>query len=72
MAVLAARSLMPEVATFPKPGLVSHVDRGSHADRDAGILARSLGHFRGLDGVRAWLGRVGRRGGAPPAAAGPS
>ncbi len=41
IAELAERSLLLEVATFPKPGLVSHVDNGSHADMDASTFARS-------------------------------
>jgi triphosphoribosyl-dephospho-CoA synthase len=32
---LAAFCLKLEVKTFPKPGLVSHVDHGSHSDMDA-------------------------------------
>ena len=38
---LAALCLKVEVETFPKPGLVSHVDNGSHSDMDAGLLYRS-------------------------------
>ena len=38
---LAATCLHLEVDTFPKPGLVSHVDNGSHADMDAAMLHRS-------------------------------
>jgi len=30
----AVQSLKMEVATWPKPGLVSHIDQGSHADMD--------------------------------------
>ncbi|MBW8844813.1 MAG: triphosphoribosyl-dephospho-CoA synthase MdcB [Burkholderiales bacterium] len=35
-------SLYDELALDPKPGLVSFVDSGSHADMDAGTLLRSL------------------------------
>jgi triphosphoribosyl-dephospho-CoA synthase len=38
---LAALCLKLEVETFPKPGLVSHVDNGSHGDMDAELLCRS-------------------------------
>lgn len=37
----AARALRLELETFPKPGLVSHVDPGSHADMDAGTFRAS-------------------------------
>lgn len=37
----AVESLRLEVETYPKPGLVSHVDRGSHADMDAGTFRAS-------------------------------
>lgn len=38
---LATRCLELEIDTFPKPGLVSHVDSGSHRDMDATMLRRS-------------------------------
>jgi triphosphoribosyl-dephospho-CoA synthase len=38
---LATEYLKQEVSTYPKPGLVSHVDTGSHQDMDAGLLGRS-------------------------------
>lgn len=38
---LAALCLKLEVKTFPKPGLVSHIDNGSHSDMDAELLCRS-------------------------------
>ncbi|WGS43335.1 triphosphoribosyl-dephospho-CoA synthase MdcB [Burkholderia sp. JSH-S8] len=41
IAALAERSLLLEIGTYPKPGLVSHVDTGSHADMDASTFARS-------------------------------
>jgi len=37
----AAASLIDELETWPKPGLVSHVDTGSHTDMDAGTFRRS-------------------------------
>jgi triphosphoribosyl-dephospho-CoA synthase len=39
--VRAADCLVREVETWPKPGLVSHVDRGAHDDMDAALLRRS-------------------------------
>lgn len=38
---LAADCLRLEIETYPKPGLVSHVDNGSHEDMDAAMLHRS-------------------------------
>ena len=38
---LAADCLVMELETWPKPGLVSHVDNGSHDDMDAGTFRRS-------------------------------
>ncbi|HEX7816450.1 triphosphoribosyl-dephospho-CoA synthase MdcB [Dyella sp.] len=37
----AADSLRQELETYPKPGLVSHVDRGSHDDMDAATFHAS-------------------------------
>jgi triphosphoribosyl-dephospho-CoA synthase len=37
----AKAALLAELETWPKPGLVSHVDSGSHADMDAAMLRRS-------------------------------
>ena len=36
------RSLYDELSLYPKPGLVSLVDNGSHCDMDAGTFMRSL------------------------------
>ena len=41
IAALAARSLQLEIETWPKPGLVSHIDTGSHIDMDADTFRRS-------------------------------
>ena len=38
IAAIAARCLLDELETWPKPGLVSHVDAGSHSDMDAGTF----------------------------------
>ncbi len=37
----AVHCLLQELETFPKPGLVSHVDNGSHNDMDSGMFRRS-------------------------------
>lgn len=42
MARLAVRSLHAELCLYPKPGLVSPVDNGSHDDMDAGTFMRSM------------------------------
>jgi len=42
LARLAVRSLYQELVLHPKPGLVSLVDSGSHADMDASTFMRSL------------------------------
>jgi len=42
IARLAVRSLYAELALYPKPGLVSFVDNGSHADMTAATFMRSL------------------------------
>lgn len=41
LARVAVDALRREVDTYPKPGLVSHVDSGSHADMDAGTFRAS-------------------------------
>ena len=42
IARLAVRSLYAELALYPKPGLVSFVDNGSHTDMTAATFVRSL------------------------------
>lgn len=70
VAASAVECLLLELETWPKPGLVSHIDRGSHGDMDADTFRRSataIGpYFRaladagarscGMDGLRA-IGR---------------
>lgn len=41
IAACAVDALLLEVRTWPKPGLVSQVDSGSHSDMDAALLERS-------------------------------
>lgn len=41
IARLAVACLRRELETYPKPGLVSHVDSGSHADMDADTFRAS-------------------------------
>jgi triphosphoribosyl-dephospho-CoA synthase len=41
VAEAAKAALFEELETWPKPGLVSHVDSGSHTDMDAGTLRAS-------------------------------
>src|SRR6201991_5198101 len=43
---LAEQCLRLEVQTWPKPGLVSHVDAGSHTDMDADTFRRSAAAIR--------------------------
>lgn len=46
LADLAVGALLEEVALYPKPGLVSPVDSGSHSDMDAGLLRSSARALR--------------------------
>lgn len=39
---LAQIALCQELETYPKPGLVSHVDNGSHSDMDYALFLRSI------------------------------
>lgn len=42
----AVLALLRELAAWPKPGLVSHVDSGSHKDMDAAMMQASAGSLR--------------------------
>ncbi len=42
VADMAEAALLAELETWPKPGLVSHFDAGSHHDMDAGMLRVSI------------------------------
>ena len=67
VAAVAATALLAELETWPKPGLVSHVDPGSHTDMDAGTFRASIAAITpffgrltlagaagsGMDGLRA-------------------
>jgi len=46
VARLAVRSLHAELCLYPKPGLVTPVDSGSHDDMDAGTFMRSMFSLR--------------------------
>ena len=66
VAATAAAALLAELETWPKPGLVSHVDSGSHTDMDVSTFRASVtaitpffGHLTfagaaasGMDGLR--------------------
>jgi triphosphoribosyl-dephospho-CoA synthase len=56
---LASACLRLEVLTWPKPGLVSHVDNGSHADMDAAMLFRSAAVMEPFFAVLAAAGGAG-------------
>ena len=56
VALAAVQSLYDELAAYPKPGLVSLVDSGSHRDMDAGHF------FRSLFSLRAYFRRIFRAG----------
>jgi triphosphoribosyl-dephospho-CoA synthase len=46
VAACAERSLLAELGTWPKPGLVSDVDNGSHTDMDAALFRTSAAAIR--------------------------
>ena len=63
VAAVATAALLAELETWPKPGLVSHVDAGSHADMDAGTFRTSIA---ALQPFFADLAAAGARGAAMP------
>lgn len=56
---LASLCLKLEVETYPKPGLVSHVDNGAHSDMDAALLCRSADALAPFFGELAAAGAEG-------------
>jgi triphosphoribosyl-dephospho-CoA synthase len=61
LGALAAACLRLEVATYPKPGLVSHVDNGAHHDMDAPLLVRSANALAPFFADLALAGAAGAR-----------
>ena len=59
VAALAVDCLALEVDAWPKPGLVSRIDSGSHDDMDAGTFARSAEALRPHLAALAEAGRAG-------------
>jgi triphosphoribosyl-dephospho-CoA synthase len=55
----AVLALLHELAAWPKPGLVSHVDSGSHTDMDAAMMQRSAEALRPFFAELAMAGRDG-------------
>ena len=55
----AARCLVLELETWPKPGLVSHIDSGSHSDMDAGTFRASAAAIAPYFGALAAAGADG-------------
>ena len=60
----AVLALVHELATWPKPGLVSHVDSGSHTDMDAPMMQASAESLRPFFGEFAAAGHFLGGGGA--------
>jgi triphosphoribosyl-dephospho-CoA synthase len=52
----AVLALLHELAAWPKPGLVSHVDSGSHADMDAPMMQA------GAESLRPFFAELARAG----------
>jgi len=61
IARFAANALTEELATYPKPGLVSFVDQGSHPDMDAECFLASIAAIRTFFGEMAEAGADGCR-----------
>lgn len=59
IAALAAEALTLELETYPKPGLVSPVDAGSHADMDAASFRASTAALRPFFAALACAGAAG-------------
>jgi triphosphoribosyl-dephospho-CoA synthase len=59
IAEAARSSLIEELETWPKPGLVSHVDNGSHNDMDANTLRSSIEAITPYFGALAQAGAQG-------------
>jgi triphosphoribosyl-dephospho-CoA synthase len=55
----AVLALLHELAAWPKPGLVSHVDSGSHTDMDAAMMQSSAEALRPFFSELAVAGRDG-------------
>jgi triphosphoribosyl-dephospho-CoA synthase len=55
----AVLALLRELAVWPKPGLVSHVDSGSHTDMDAAMVQASAVSLRPFFGELARAGQDG-------------
>lgn len=63
IARVALRALHKELCAYPKPGLVSRIDAGSHTDMDGATFVRSLSSLRHY--FRA-IGRAGAQGATFP------
>jgi len=55
----AVAALLDELETWPKPGMVSHIDAGSHADMDAATFRASAAAIRPFYGELAAAGAAG-------------
>jgi triphosphoribosyl-dephospho-CoA synthase len=55
----AVLALLNELNTWPKPGLISHVDSGSHTDMDATVMAASAKSLRPFFAELARAGQAG-------------
>ncbi len=58
---LASMCLKLEVNTYPKPGLVSHIDCGAHDDMDAALMVRSAASLMPYFNQLALAGSQGAR-----------